>query len=146
MDNTVVVAPEITLKNTKDVEVSLSSLKGSIVLIDFWASWCKPCRIKHPELVAVYNQFKDSQFKNAKSFEIFSVSLDQNKASWIKAIEQDKLNWPNHVSDLKGWQSSVVRPYGIRGIPRNVLLNEHGVVIGQNLFGESLKEVLKGLQ
>jgi thiol-disulfide isomerase/thioredoxin len=145
-NNVVELAPEIKLQNTEGIETSLSSLKGNVVLIDFWASWCKPCRVRYPELVGVYNQFKNSQFKNAKHFEIFSVSLDKNKASWIKAIEQDKLDWPNHVSDLKGWQSAVVKPYGVRGIPLNVLLNEHGVVIGKNLFGNALKEVLSGLQ
>lgn len=144
--NTVELAPEIKLENTKGELIRLSALKGNVVLVDFWASWCRPCRVKHPELVKVYNQFKESKFKNASGFEIFSVSLDQNKGAWIKAIEQDQLNWSNHVSDLKGWRSEVVKNYGIKGIPHNVLLNEQGVIIGKNLFGNQLTAVLKKLQ
>lgn len=139
------LAPDIVFNNTVGVETKLSSLRGNIVLIDFWASWCGPCRMKHPELVKVYNEAQAYEFKNAKGFEIFSVSLDNNKDRWLKAIQQDRLEWSNHVSDLKGWRSEVVTTYGIRSIPRNVLLNEKGEVIAQNVFGEKLKEVLRKL-
>ena len=140
------IVPEISLKNTNDLETKLSSTRGNIVLIDFWASWCGPCRIKHPELVKTYNQFKDSKFKEAKKFKIFSVSLDNNKDSWLRAIKQDKMDWPNHVSDLKGWKSEVVRTYGIRGIPFNVLIDQNGKVLGTNLHGENLRKALASLQ
>jgi len=140
------LAPEITFENTEGIETTLSSMKGNIVLIDFWASWCRPCRVKHPELVATYQEFKDQPFKQANQFDIFSVSLDKSKTAWLKAIEQDKLEWDNHVSDLKGWQSEVVKTYGIRGIPQNVLLDAEGRIIGRNLHGEQLKKVLQSLQ
>ncbi|MBL4708383.1 MAG: TlpA family protein disulfide reductase [Flavobacteriales bacterium] len=136
------LAPEIDFNNTEGVDIKLSSLKGNIVLIDFWASWCRPCRRKHPELVGTYNEFKDFKFKQAKHFEIFSVSLDMNKDAWLKAIQQDKLEWINHVSDLKGWRSEVVKTYSIKSLPHNVLLNEQGEIIAQDIYGERLKAFL----
>jgi thiol-disulfide isomerase/thioredoxin len=139
-------APEIISENPEGVKTTLSSLKGNIVLIEFWASWCKPCRLKHPELVRVYNQFKDSTFKTAKGFEIYSVSLDQNKTAWLAAIEKDKLSWNNHVSDLSGWDSKAVRDYRFNAIPHNILLDENGLIIGTDLFGENLIKKLKSLR
>ncbi|MBL4669286.1 MAG: TlpA family protein disulfide reductase [Flavobacteriales bacterium] len=139
------LSPEIVLNNTKGVEVRLSSLHGKIVLIDFWASWCRPCRTRHPELVSVYNQFKDSKFKKGSRFDLFSVSLDKNKEAWLRAIKQDKLTWKNHVSDLKGWNSDVVKTYDVRGIPMNVLIDENGKIIATNLYGDQLRKVLTSL-
>ena len=141
-DNT---APEISLSSPDGEVINLSSLRGNIVLVDFWASWCSPCRKRHPELVGVYDNFKDKAFKNAEKFEIYSVSLDNNKDRWIGAIEKDNLSWVNHVSDLKGWRSSAAVAYGIRSIPSNVLLNEKGEIIGKNLFGKELEAVLAEL-
>ena len=139
-------APEISLQNPEGEIIKLSSLKGNIVLIDFWASWCKPCRKRHPELKGVYNKFKDTKFKNASKFEIYSVSLDRNKEQWKKAKLDDKLEWQNHVSELKGWKSDVVKAYNFNSIPNNVLLNEKGEIIGKNLFGKELELALTKLK
>jgi len=133
-------APEITLPDVNGKTVSLSSFKGRYVLVDFWASWCKPCRQENPNVVAAYQNFK------AKNFTVLGVSLDENKNAWLKAIEKDGLTW-THVSDLKQWQSSVVPLYRISGIPFNVLVDPKGTVIAENLRGSQLQaklnEVLK---
>ncbi len=130
-------APEITLNSTQDKPVSLSSLRGKVVLIDFWASWCGPCRQENPNVVKAYNRFKD------KGFEIFSVSLDKDKTAWIKAIEKDGMIWPSHVSDLKYWQSAAAQTYGVNGIPATFLLDKDGKIIGKNLRGEALEKKLE---
>lgn len=128
-------APEISLESPEGKEIALSSFKGKIVLIDFWASWCGPCRKEMPNVVKAYAKFKN------KGFEIFGVSLDQDKARWIEAIEKDKITWPQ-VSDLKQWQSSVVRQYNIQGIPYTVLLDREGNILAKNLRGEELEKKL----
>jgi len=131
-------APEITLPDYKGNEKKLSSLKGKIVLLDFWASWCQPCRKFNPGLVAIYSKFKN------RGFEIFQVSLDQTKDSWLKAIENDNLKWDNHVSDLKYWNSPVVSTYHISGIPANFLIDKNGIIVAKNLSYDILeKEILK---
>lgn len=130
-------APEISLNSTEDKPVSLSSLRGKIVLIDFWASWCGPCRQENPNVVRVYNRFKD------KGFEIYSVSLDKDKNAWLKAIEKDGLTWSSHVSDLKYWQSVAAQTYGVNGIPATFLLDKDGKVIAKNLRGEALEKKLE---
>lgn len=130
-------APEITLNTTGDKPLSLSSLRGKVVLIDFWASWCGPCRQENPNVVKAYNRFKD------KGFEIFSVSLDKDKTAWVKAIEKDGLLWPSHVSDLKYWQSAAAQTYGVNGIPATFLLDKDGKIIGKNLRGEALEKKLE---
>ena len=140
------VAPEIALKNPAGEVMKLSDLQGNVVLVDFWASWCRPCRVKHPDLVSVYNEFKDARFKNAKGFDIYSVSLDKNMEAWKNAIKQDKLTWDSHVSDLKGWQNSAAQTYGVRSIPTNLLLNEKGEIVATNLHGDRLREALKKMQ
>ena len=125
------VAPEIIGISPEGKTLKLSSLKGKVVLIDFWASWCKPCRMENPNVVAAYQQFKD------KNFTVLGVSLDKNKEAWVNAIKEDGLAW-THVSDLKQWQSSVVPMYQIEGIPFNVLLDPQGKVIAKGLRGEDL--------
>lgn len=130
-------APEISLNDTEDKLRSLSSLKGNVVLIDFWASWCRPCRAENPNVVKMYNKYKD------KGFEIFSVSLDKSKPAWINAIKQDGLIWKNHVSDLGYWNSAVVPMYGIKGIPLTFLLDKDGKIIGKNLRGAELEKKLE---
>ncbi len=125
--------------------IALSSLKGKVVLLDFWASWCGPCRMENPNVVAAYNKYKDLKFKNAKGFTIFNVSLDQNKEAWIKAIAKDQLVWPNHVSDLGGWQSRPAQMYGVNSIPTNFLLDANGIIVARNLRGPALDAALEDL-
>ncbi len=114
----------------------LSDHKGKVVLLEFWASWCGPCRKENPNLVKTYEEF------NPKGFEIFAVSLDQEKESWLKAIKKDNLNW-EHVSDLRGQKNEASLIYGVNGIPDNFLIAENGEIIGRNLRGEKLNKKLK---
>ena len=128
-------APDIALSDTTGKPVTLSSLRGKYVLLDFWASWCGPCRAENPNVVRIYNKFKD------KGFDIYSVSLDQAKANWTKAIRNDHLTW-NHVSDLKFWQSAAAQQYGVQAIPATFLLDKDGKIIAKNLRGDALEQKL----
>lgn len=136
-------APDIIQNLITGEEFHLSELKGQMVLIDFWASWCKPCRKENPKVVEVYQKYKDSDFKNGKKFTVFSVSLDAKKEMWEKAIKDDHLEWSYHVSDLKGWRNSAARMYGIQSIPSNFLIDGDGIIIAINLRGDDLNRVLK---
>ena len=129
-------APDITLSDTTGNAVALSSLRGKYVLIDFWASWCGPCRAENPNVVRMYNKYKD------KGFTIYSVSLDRTKAEWQRAIRNDKLPW-THVSDLKFWQSAAAQQYGVQAIPATFLLDKEGKIIAKNLRGEALEQKLE---
>jgi thiol-disulfide isomerase/thioredoxin len=128
-------APEISLLAPDGKPLPLSSLRGKYVLIDFWASWCGPCRRENPNVVRAYNKYK------GKGFEIYGVSFDQDRGKWLKAIEADGLTW-KHVSDLKGWESATGQTYSIKSIPASVLLDPQGRIIGKNLRGEALEAKL----
>ena len=128
--------PDFSLPDTAGVTVALSSFRGKYVLLDFWASWCPPCRRENPNVVKAFQAYKD------KNFTILGISLDQDKARWLKAIQDDHLTW-THVSDLKYWDSEIPALYGVRGIPANVLLDPEGVIIARNVTGEKLWETLK---
>lgn len=128
-------APEIALPNPQGEVVKLSSLRGKYVLVDFWAKWCGPCRRENPNVVRVYNKYKD------KGFTVYGVSLDRTKEDWVKAIQEDNLTW-THVSDLKFWQSEAAKTYGITAIPFSILLDPNGVIIAKNLRGAALEQKL----
>ena len=129
-------APELALPDRDGEIVRLSSLRGNYVLIDFWAAWCKPCRVENPNVVRMYNAYSD------RNFEILGVSLDRTRTAWLKAIEQDGLPW-QHVSDLKYWNSDAARTYQVNAIPATYLIDPGGKIIAKNLRGENLEAKLK---
>lgn len=128
-------APEISLTNTNGELITLSSFKGKYVLVDFWASWCTPCRKENPNVVSAFKMYKD------KNFTILGVSLDNNKEKWQAAIAEDKLNWMQ-VSDLKGWESVAARDYNVSSIPTNFLIDPNGKIIARDLRGPDLENML----
>ena len=135
-------AIDLNYNNPNGEKMSLSKIKDKLVLIDFWASWCGPCRRENPSLVDAYRKYNKTKFKDGNGFEIYSLSLDKNEDAWVKAINQDQLFWEYHVSDLGGWQSEGSNKYNIRSIPSNVLVNGKGIIIAKNLKGPALHRFL----
>jgi peroxiredoxin len=129
-------APEFSQPDINGKPVSLSSFKGKYVLLDFWASWCKPCRLENPNVVKAYQEFKE------KNFTVFGVSLDENKEAWQQAIQKDGLTW-THASDLQSWNNAAAALYGVQSIPANFLIDPQGNIIAQDLRGEELMETLR---
>lgn len=132
------LAPDFRQADPQGNVVQLSALRGQYVLLDFWASWCPPCRKENPVLVQAYHRYKN------KKFTILSVSLDHNRAAWLKAVQSDGLTW-RQVSDLKGWDNAAAASYHIEEIPQNYLLDPSGHVVGQNLRGSALEQRLAQL-
>ncbi len=132
-------APDISLTDPDGNVRKLSSLKGKVVLVDFWASWCGPCRKENPNVVAIYGKYHD------KGFEVYSVSLDKDRESWLRAIAKDNLIWPNHVSDLKYWKSAGAAAYGVTAIPFTVLIDKKGKIVAKKLRGDDLENKVKEL-
>lgn len=130
-------APEIEMLDRNGQKRRLSDLRGKVVLVDFWASWCRPCRMENPNVVRLYHKYHD------QGFEVFSVSLDKGREDWLAAIQQDGLVWDNHVSDLKGWTSSGGKTYGISSIPATVLIAPDGTILARNLRGSELAAKLE---
>jgi thiol-disulfide isomerase/thioredoxin len=150
-------APEFTLESPEALAFSLSDYKGKLVLVDFWASWCGPCRRDNPNIVSVYSKLNKAAFITADGFEVISISLDgltdrkgnqkqeNAKLDWTNAIEEDQLTWKGHGSQLKGWKSDIAKLYHINSIPSNFLVDENGIIIAKNLKGPALYATIKRL-
>lgn len=139
-------APELSYENPQGKVITLSDInKKRVILVDFWASWCGPCRMANPGLVEFYNKYTKKKYKNAKNgFTIVSVSLDKAKEPWIEAIQKDKLAWPYHMSDLGGWGSKAAAEYGVQFVPQCMLVDANGIVIGKyNRAEDCIKDLEK---
>jgi thiol-disulfide isomerase/thioredoxin len=138
-------APDLVYESPSGEKISLSSLRGKMVLIDFWAAWCPPCRKENPNLVKTYQEFKDKEFVSGSGFTVYGVSLDRSMEDWVAAIEKDGLVWETHVSDLEGWKSAPAAQYGVMQVPSNFLLDGNGIILAKDLRGQYLDSKLKEL-
>jgi len=135
-------APELIGDSVDGTTQKLSDNRGKLVLLDFWAAWCLPCRMENPYVVKAYNNYKDKTFTNGDGFTVFSVSLDRTENEWKKGIIDDKLVWPFHISDLQYWNSKHAAIYEIRSIPANFLIDGDGTILEKNLRGAALETAL----
>ncbi|MGB0850831.1 MAG: TlpA family protein disulfide reductase, partial [Bacteroidia bacterium] len=136
------IAPEISLRNINGDTISLSSLRGKVVYIDFWASWCGRCRVENKTIREAYKNFNSKKFSIGNGFDVFSVSLDTDSSQWDRAIQKDQLIWENHVCDFKKWESPLVEKYNFRYLPHNLVIDNQGVIVAKGLFGSKLEEFL----
>ncbi|MDX2001463.1 MAG: TlpA disulfide reductase family protein [Chitinophagales bacterium] len=135
-------APQLSLTTVDGQQINLDQFKGKIVLIDFWASWCKPCRKANPALVKLYGEFHDKPFQGANGFEIISISLDTKEQAWKNAIEKDSLYWPWHTSELRGWKAKAAEAYDVHQIPTSFLIDQNGMIIGKDLSPYDIGKIL----
>ena len=136
-------APDLAFASPDGVVYKLSDLQGNYVLLDFWASWCGPCRMKNPQFVELYNEFSKAKFKKGiKGFTFYSYSLDRSKEAWVQAIQRDNLSWPYHVSDLKFWNGEGAKIYNVNSIPRTFLIDPEGFIIAVNPPNDLVRQLL----
>jgi len=137
------IAPEIVMYDVYGMEHKLSKIKKKVILIDFWASWCRPCRIDNPKFIEIYDKYKNKKFKKESGFEVFSVSLDNIQDKWIEAVNDDAIPWEHNGSQLRGWYSSFVKDYNINSIPANYVVDGNGKIIAINVKPTELDHLLK---